>query len=98
MSAAYRSRTGITIDEYDARLAKQGGGCAVCGRPPKTRRLHVDHDHATGAIRGLLCYRCNRAIPAYLTLDRARAIVAYLQAGSLVDTAGNARNGRQDDA
>ena len=43
-------------------LAEQGGGCAICGAPPKTRRLHVDHDHKTGEIRGLLCYRCNKAL------------------------------------
>lgn len=31
---------------YDRQLAEQGGGCAVCGKPPGTRRLHVDHDHS----------------------------------------------------
>lgn len=66
---------GVTDAEYQALLTLQGGGCAICHRPPKTRRLHVDHDHATGRVRGLLCHRCNRNLPTWVTpewLDRAR--------------------------
>ena len=48
--------------EYDRLLARQGGVCLICGRPPQTRRLHVDHDHKTGRIRGLLCMPCNRYV------------------------------------
>ena len=53
---------GITIDEYDAMLAAQGGVCAICERTPTTRRLHVDHDHANLLVRGLLCDACNRRV------------------------------------
>jgi len=70
---------GVTADMYAAMLAEQGGGCAVCGRPPRTRRLHVDHDHATGRVRGLLCYRCNRALPAYVTVEWLERALAYLR-------------------
>lgn len=66
MSSAYRSRTGISADDYARMLQAQGGGCAICGNPPRTRKLHADHDHATGKVRGLLCYRCNRALPSYV--------------------------------
>lgn len=58
---------GVTDDEYERLLAAQGGGCAICGSTPKTRRLHVDHDHRTGRVRGLLCMRCNRALPSWVT-------------------------------
>jgi len=51
-------------ETYDRLLAEQGGVCAICGNPPKTRRLSIDHDHKTGAVRGLLCFQCNRALPA----------------------------------
>jgi len=47
---------------YAAQLEKQGGGCAICGARPKSRRLNIDHEHGTGAVRGLLCPRCNRGL------------------------------------
>ena len=54
---------GLTIEEYEAMLAAQGGVCAICERPPRADiSLHVDHDHDTGAVRGLVCFRCNNAL------------------------------------
>lgn len=54
---------GITPERYDEMLAAQGGGCALCGRPPREDiALHVDHDHGTGAIRLLLCFPCNNLL------------------------------------
>ncbi len=48
--------------DYETLLAAQDGVCALCRRPPRTRRLDRDHDHRTGNYRGLLCARCNRAL------------------------------------
>ncbi len=54
---------GITQRDYEGILAKQGGGCAICSAPPQSNRsLDVDHCHRTGAIRGLLCVRCNQQL------------------------------------
>lgn len=53
------ARFGLTPDAYAALLAKQGGVCKICRRPRGKRRLAIDHNHATGAIRGLLCGPCN---------------------------------------
>jgi len=55
----------MTNEDYDIMSAKQNGGCAICGGPPTSgrwKRFAVDHDHATGKVRGLLCECCNRAI------------------------------------
>jgi len=50
--------------EYEILLARQGGVCAICKNPPRTRRLDIDHNHTTGETRGLLCARCNAALPS----------------------------------
>lgn len=49
-------RYGITAEEADHLVEKQEGLCAVCRAAPAA---HVDHDHATGAVRELLCFNCN---------------------------------------
>lgn len=54
-----RSKYGINIEQYDAILESQGGGCAICSRKPGKIALHVDHCHSTGVVRGVLCHQCN---------------------------------------
>lgn len=54
-------RYGLTKEEYDHLLHIQGGLCAICLQESKTK-LHVDHCHNTGKVRGLLCGNCNRAL------------------------------------
>lgn len=57
----------LDLDEYEAIKAHQGGKCAICQRATGAKRaLAVDHDHATGYNRGLLCKPCN------VMLGRAR--------------------------
>ena len=51
---------GITAKAYEQLLADQDGACAICRN--KQKLLCVDHDHATGVVRGLLCRKCNAAI------------------------------------
>lgn len=73
------SRFGITVDDYDFLLSLQGGGCGICGRKPVTRRLHVDHNHETGKVRGLLCLDCNTSVGRFKEdpslFDKAKAYV-----------------------
>ncbi len=58
-----KRKYGITIEQYDALLSEQGGACAICGRKPRPDiSLHLDHDHQTGQVRGILCFRCNNAL------------------------------------
>lgn len=59
---------GISLADYEVLNAKQGGRCAICaadrtgGRGKNPSLFHVDHCHATGKVRGLLCNACNRMI------------------------------------
>lgn len=58
----YLKEYGITLEQYDSMLAAQNNVCAICKEPPGKQRLHVDHCHKTGQIRGLLCASCNIGI------------------------------------
>jgi hypothetical protein len=61
-----RRKFGITNEDYESMLAAQGGRCAICRREPNPKiSLHVDHDHETGTVRGLLCVRCNNGIALF---------------------------------
>lgn len=71
-----RNRYGMTKDEYDDLLAVQANKCAICDSP-FTKRPHIDHDHKTGEVRGLLCGDCNRGLGSFhddrALLKKARA-------------------------
>ena len=58
---------GITLQDYDEMLCFQNGCCKICGIHylEYGRNLSVDHDHATGEIRGLLCGSCNTGLGFY---------------------------------
>jgi hypothetical protein len=63
--------------EYADMLADQGGSCAICREACGTgRRLAVDHEHSSGRIRGLLCFRCNTSLARYE--QYAQQFVDYL--------------------
>lgn len=72
---------GITPDEWNAMFVRQGGRCAACGSTSTTGRdrFDVDHNHDSGAVRGLLCRGCNMAI-GYVHEDvgRLQGIIDYL--------------------
>jgi hypothetical protein len=72
---------GLSDGEYDSMLEAQGGGCAICGETCKSgRSLAVDHDHASGQIRGLLCGDCNRAIGMMAdSPERLRSAADYVE-------------------
>lgn len=58
-----RIQYGMTSQEWDALHEAQGGRCAICRRPSLDGKpLRVDHDHKTGAVRGLLCSPCNTGL------------------------------------
>lgn len=75
---------GITPEQFEAMLAEQENCCAICGmegwlggRHPGSP--HVDHDHRTGQIRGLLCAACNLGLGRFNDdPERLRAAAEYL--------------------
>jgi hypothetical protein len=73
-------RFNLTVREYNAMLEKQGHVCAICGEKNKNgRRLSIDHCHASGFVRGILCNNCNAGI-GYFKEDQhlLNAAITYL--------------------
>lgn len=72
----------IRLPEYEALYKAQKGNCACCGQHETSfkRNLHVDHDHETGRIRGLLCTQCNPGIGYFQdSIERLQLAIAYLK-------------------
>jgi hypothetical protein len=76
-----KSDYGLTLEEFQTLLEKQNGCCTICEQPfpeqdPKRedgyRRIRVDHDHTTGAVRGLLCHSCNTGLGFYEKVIRPK--------------------------
>jgi hypothetical protein len=84
-----RRRYGITAEHFDQMFAEQDGLCKICQEAPAS---HVDHDHATGRVRGLLCFNCNGALGQFRDrTDLIMRAVAYLRRGAwgeLIDNPG----------
>jgi hypothetical protein len=53
---------GITVDDYEKMYLAQNGLCAGCSQPNAGSKFHIDHCHASGKVRGLLCANCNIAL------------------------------------
>ena len=73
-----RLQYGLTEEDYWAMFERQGGVCCLCGREPSPKRkLSVEHCHASGRVRGLVCITCNTALGVVerIGLD---AVVAHL--------------------
>jgi hypothetical protein len=88
---------GITLEQFERLLSKQQGKCAICeeditgvdtflrrGIEVQRLKAHVDHDHSSGVVRGLLCNDCNRGLGCFKdSTGRLRNAVRYLAAASL---------------
>lgn len=80
-----RNVYGITPEMFDNMYYEQGGKCAICLRDLRLNEkgyneLHIDHDHETMYVRGLLCSRCNLAIGQFEdSITYLQSAVLYLQ-------------------
>ena len=81
--ARLKMKYGITVEDYDAMLVDQGGGCAICGAtdPGESRGYFcVDHCHETKEVRGLLCDACNLGVGKFNDdPDRLERAAAYVR-------------------
>lgn len=71
---------GITLSDYEDKLRLQGNACALCLKSASSfkRSLHVDHNHKTGKVRGLLCFYCNHQMVRRHTKKTAAALYTYM--------------------
>ncbi len=73
---------GITSEQYYQMIEDQKNCCACCGQSAENfkRGLHVDHDHTTGQVRGLLCTECNPGLGYFQeSTERLEMAIAYLK-------------------
>ena len=77
---------GLTIEQFEAMVEAQDNLCAICRQPEtqaykgQTNTLSVDHHHASGQVRGLLCANCNIVVGhARDDIAILKAIIAYLE-------------------
>lgn len=72
---------GLTPEQVDDMLAAQGHACAACRDPLAAfPRPHVDHDHTTGKVRGVLCAHCNRGLGSFKdSPERLEKAAEYLR-------------------
>lgn len=78
--ASLRKNYGITHERYGELLAAQGGKCAICGTDNPgihNAYFHIDHDHDTGVVRGVLCEWCNKGLGHFK--DEPRRLEAAIQ-------------------
>lgn len=75
-----RKKYGITFKKFSDMLVAQDGKCAICRRPfGEKRRPNVDHNHKTGKVRGILCYRCNKFMVGRHTFATIKPVYEYLR-------------------
>lgn len=83
-----KANYGLTLDEVEEIIYRQGNCCAICREPiymEYARSFHVDHDHKTRRVRGILCGPCNRGLGCFKdsisSLERA---ITYLKTPSKI--------------
>lgn len=70
------SKYGLSQEALTSLLVEYGGLCAICREAKAT---HIDHDHVTGCVRGVLCHQCNIGLGCFKdSLDRLSRAAIYL--------------------
>lgn len=82
---SYKRRYGISAEIYNEMKVAQGYACAICGMSEHEHKLSrwgvlcIDHNHATGAVRALLCAQCNKGLGSFKdSVDLLSKAIEYL--------------------
>lgn len=71
----------MSLGQFEALLHAQGGVCAICktASPTHKNKWHVDHDHQTGMVRGIVCGHCNAGLGYFRdSVESLRSAIEYL--------------------
>lgn len=84
-----RKKYGISLNDYGRMVDARNGVCDICKKPPigrgKYNRLHVDHNHDTGVVRGLLCGKCNTGLGMFGdSPETLTAAASYINANKTI--------------
>lgn len=75
-----KRKYGLSKEDYEKMVMDHDNKCKICGSGPKGKRpLAIDHNHLTGKVRGLLCYRCNQAIFILDDKEHLAKAIEYLK-------------------
>jgi hypothetical protein len=75
-----RSKFGVSAEWYAGKMAQNNGLCEICNKTDGAKALAVDHDHGTGAVRGLLCTNCNTGIGSLDdSIEMLEKAISYLK-------------------
>lgn len=71
----------LSIEQYENMLAQQHGCCAICGDLlDKAEKTHIDHNHKTNKVRGILCHGCNTSLGGFKdSIDILKSAQMYLE-------------------
>lgn len=73
---ALKTRYGLSVADVERMLDAQGNRCGICAQP--LARFHIDHDHASGSVRGILCHGCNVRIGKWDNAEWFAAALRYV--------------------
>lgn len=77
--ARRKAMYGVNEEAFQERLKQQNGCCAICSEP-FNRTPHIDHNHTTGRMRALLCFRCNTGLGHFKdSIELLQNAQVYLQ-------------------
>ena len=85
-----RTRKLLELSTYEHILQNQKGVCKICHNKPKGRLLSIDHDHKTGIVRGLLCFKCNSGLSLFNdNKNTLLSAIKYLETDSFITNLNN---------